>query len=584
MSGHSLLTLHVLQGPDRGKRFDLPAEEPQLIGRSSESLPISDRSVSRRHAELTPDNGTWYLRDLESANGTFVNGNKINGRVKLEPGDQIRCGSTLMTFALTNVDDRDNPVQVLDPDMFDVTVEKQMSASGDSIILASSGQRQDAASCGWDPMRAAIDHLRVIYDLTALTAAVTDRDELLNRIMDLIFAEFQPDRGFILLTGGPAAASGKTPPAARTPRPAAGAAAGPQLDPVVVRYKVKPRTLDEGRIPVSRTIIQHTLEKGEGILATNAMNDQRFRSGDSVRAYGIRSAVCVPMRVGPRTFGVIHIDSSIANFSFTEEQLRLLSAIGQHTGVALQAVEVIGTKLQQERLAAMGQTVASLSHSIRNILQGLRGGADAVELALHKGDLKMAHEGWPILSRNLDRIFALTQNMLAYAKPRDLEVEHSQIRPLIEEVAQLMQPQADRKRATLLLDLADDMPPIPLDPNALHQALMNLVMNAVEAVPTRTGSVTIRSRFDANRREAEIAVLDNGPGIESDRQSQVFEAFISTKGQRGTGLGLAVTRKIVEDHGGRLSLQSQPGRGACFVISLPTERPGLDLGDTRLPR
>jgi signal transduction histidine kinase len=551
VSGHSLLTLHVLQGPDRGKRFDLPAEEPQLIGRSSESLPISDRSVSRRHAELTPDNGAWYLRDLESANGTFVNGNRITDRVKLEPGDQIRCGSTLMTFALTNMDERDNPLQMLDAGMFDVTVERRIPASGDSMILAAP-----------DPMRAAIDHLRVIYDLTSLTAAVTDRDELLNRIMDLIFAELQPDRGFILLTSAPDAA----------------------LDPAVVRYKVKPRTVDEGRIPVSRTIIQHTLERGEGILATNAMNDQRFRSGDSVRAYGIRSAICVPMRVGPRTFGVIHIDSSIANFSFTDEQLRLLSAIGQHTGLALQAVEVIGSRLQQERLAAMGQTVASLSHSIKNILQALRGGADAVELALNKGDLKMAREGWPILARNLDRIFALTQNMLAYAKPRDLEIELVQLRPLIEEVAQLMQPQADRKRVALLLDLADDMPPIPLDPNAVHQALMNLVTNAVEAAPTKTGLVTIRAKFNASDREAEISVLDNGPGIESARQSQIFEAFISTKGQRGTGLGLAVTRKIAEDHGGRLSLQSQHGHGACFVMTLPTERPGMDLGDTKLPR
>ncbi|MCZ6735007.1 MAG: FHA domain-containing protein, partial [Planctomycetota bacterium] len=82
-----MLVLHVLQGPDRGMRFDLPADEPQLIGRSSESLPLTDSTVSRRHAELTPDDGKWFLRDLDSSNGTFVNGARITkDRVELSPG------------------------------------------------------------------------------------------------------------------------------------------------------------------------------------------------------------------------------------------------------------------------------------------------------------------------------------------------------------------------------------------------------------------------------------------------------------------------------------------------------------------
>src|SRR4029434_9296260 len=154
------------------------------------------------------------------------------------------------------------------------------------------GERDNEAA------RAAADHLRIIYTITALTASTIDRDELLKTVRDLVFLEFKPDRGFILLQDSP------------TARP----------QPAVVRYKTRPRTLDEGRIPVSRTIVQHTLEKGEGILSTNAMNDQRFRSGDSVQDYGIRSAICVPIRTAERTFGVIHIDSSLANFSFTPQQ------------------------------------------------------------------------------------------------------------------------------------------------------------------------------------------------------------------------------------------------------------------------
>ena len=451
-----MLSLHVIQGPDRGKTFTLPPNEPQLIGRSSEALPISDTTVSRRHAELTPDDGTWWLRDLDSANGTFLNGKPLEGPVRLSPGDQLRCGSTLFLFASPPDAERQTSVLMMEPDAFDLTVEgiSSSGANDESMILGAP-----------DPVRAAIDHLRVIYDLTALTTSTFDRADLLERVMDLIFAEFKPDRGFILLQAG------------RDARP----------EPVVVRYREKPRTLDEGRIPVSRTIIQHVLDRGEGMLSTNAMNDTRFQSGDSVRDYGIRSAICVPIQAGPRVYGVIHIDSSLANFTFTGEQLQLLNAIGQHAGLALGSIEQVASRMQTERLATMGRTVASLSHSIKNILQGLRGGADAVELALNRGDLDLAKQGWPILARNLDRILTLTMNMLAYSKPANLDVELTSLHGLIREVAELIQPQLQRRGAGLLFDLADDLPPIPLDQNAMHQVLMNLLTNALEAVEPKDG-------------------------------------------------------------------------------------------------
>jgi signal transduction histidine kinase len=549
-----VLVLHIVQGPQRGRKFELPAHEPQMIGRSSESLPIVDATVSRRHAELTPDDGKWYLRDLHSANGTFVNGRRIEARVQLAPGDQIRCGSTTLVFALTpdQAAASGNPtLAMMDADAFDVTVESKARASHEAATLAN---ENDEAS----------EHLRLIYALTALTSSVIDREELLNKVMDLVFNEFRPDRGFILLQDSPAA------------RP----------EPAVVRYRQRPRTLDEGRIPVSRTIVQHTLEKGEGILSTNAMNDQRFRSGDSVQDYGIRSAICVPIGTAERTFGVIHIDSSLANFTFTPQQLRLMTAVGQHTGLALQSAEALSQMMKTERLAAMGETVASLSHAVKNILQGLRGGADAVELALRKQDMKLAQEGWPILARNLDRIYALTLNMLTWAKPRAIEIEMVSLDKLVREVVDLIQPQTERKKAALQLELPTDMPAIPLDPAAMHQALMNVLTNAVEAIPAKGGVIRVRTGFDPDKHEARIVISDNGPGVPDAVRESIYEPFMTTKGQRGTGLGLAVTRKIVLQHGGRIDVSSAPElSGATFSIALPADRiPAMDLGDTRQPR
>src|SRR6185369_16448921 len=97
--------LTVIQGPDKGRTFSLTTELPQLIGRSSEALPIGDTTVSRRHAELTPDNKAWYIRDLSSQNGTWVNGVRISGRQLLKPGDQVRVGSTLFVFGSADDDD-----------------------------------------------------------------------------------------------------------------------------------------------------------------------------------------------------------------------------------------------------------------------------------------------------------------------------------------------------------------------------------------------------------------------------------------------------------------------------------------------
>jgi len=546
-----VLVLHVLQGPDRGKHFELPQNEPQMIGRSSESLPLTDTTVSRRHAELTPDGGKWFLRDLESANGTFINGELIHGRIELSPGDQVRCGDTLFLFNVSPEDERADIISLLDNDTIDTTIEGQQHVSGYPAPAAPSADgRQSAAA-----------HLKLIYEMTALAARCADPSELLNRVMDLVFRELNPERGFILLQRG----------------------AGDRPTPAVVRYASKPRMRDDGRIPVSRTIVEHTLAHRQGVLSTNAMSDKRFEAGDSVQAYGIRSAICVPMVHGERIYGVIHVDSSLSHFTFTEAQLRLMTAIGQHAGMALTTADLIHDRLRTERLAAVGETVASLSHSIKNILQGLRGGTDAVELALDRSSMEMAREAWPIVSRNIDRIYALTLNMLAYSKPRSLDIELRDVRPLIEEVVRLFESSLERKQVGVLVDVADDVPPVPMDEGVIHQVLTNLLSNALDAVPQGKGVVSVRAEFDAGDCEARIEVIDNGQGIPAERLESIFQPFSTTKGARGTGLGLAVSRKLVEEHGGRLEVCSSAGKGTTFSIILPTDRGDLDAADTRQP-
>lgn len=538
-----MLILTVLQGPDKGKRFELPDNEPQIIGRSSEALPLTDMTISRRHAELTPDEGKWFINDQKSANGTFVNGTPVERPTLLRSGDQIRTGSTLFLYGRESGkgEQSEHPVRVLRPDAMDAAVEKTMVSNDDSVIMAVP-----------EPSAQAAEQLSVIYKTMQLVGSNFDRKMLLQRVMDLVFEHFEADRGFILLRNETTG----------------------RMDPVVVRYRKKPRNSDEKRIMVSRTIIQHVLSKSEGVLSSNAMTDKRFAPADSVQAYGIRSAMCVPMKSHERTFGIVHLDSQIANYTYTEDQLRLLTAIGAQAGLALSNAELYQSGLQNARLAAVGETVANLSHSVKNILQGMRGGAEVVELGIRRKDMSILENGWDILSRNLDRIYELTMNMLAYSKQRKPEFQMVSVASLFRELAELMQPLCDRRGVALITEVEPDTPPIPADPSGLHQALVNLLNNALDAVEPDTGAITLRCDFDPVKHHVDIVVSDNGSGISADGLERIFQPFYSTKGQRGTGLGLAVTRKIVDEHGGRVEVESKPGRGTTFHIALSTEHAG----------
>ncbi|MEX0876707.1 MAG: ATP-binding protein [Phycisphaerales bacterium] len=547
-------TLTVIEGPDKGKGFQLPTDQPQLIGRSTEALPITDNTVSRRHAELTPDGDVWYLRDLESQNGTIVNGVAIRDRIRLEPGDEIRVGATIFLFGDPNQSRKRPSVLITDEDHdLETEIEERITTSSDSYIGADDAEEPESTV-------AAVDHLRVIYTLTALTARIMNNRELLEAVMDLVFNEFRPERGVIMVQG---------------------ASEDEPMVPGVIRYAAPARPDEDQTIHVSRTILS-AATMGDGILTTNAMTDPWFVSGDSVQQYQIRSAICSPILFGDHVFGAIYIDSSTQNHAFVKEQLELLNAIGQHTGLALANAEEHLKRVNSERMAAIGETVASLSHSIKNILQGLRGGADVVEIGLHKNDLAIAKNGWGILRRNLDRIAALTMNMLAFGRKLQLELELTHLNRIAEDCAQLLEKPCQEKNIALLVDADAEMPPIMVDPGLIHQALMNLLTNAIEAVPADTGAVTVRVAFNESRPDpakpgvmlrpaATITVIDNGPGVEQDKLAWIFEPFNTTKGLKGTGLGLAVTKRIVYEHKGRIRLESTPGKGASFKMILPAD-------------
>ena len=538
-----MLVLNVIQGPDKGLKITLPDNEPQLIGRSSEAIVLSDQTISRRHAELTPEgDGTWYIRDLQSSNGTFVNGVRVTDLRKLKPGDQVRTGNSLMIYGEEVPDPLASRLKLAPSSQIDASVEHMVDANEESMIMSSP-----------EPSQAAEFQLQIIYQLVGLIGSVTDERELLEKMMDVVFEYFDADRGFVLLTEGD---EGKGTPS-----------------PAVIRFREDKNKLPDPsrKATISRTIVRYVLRRGVAVLSSNAMTDARFAAGDSVQAYGIRSAICVPIKHKDKTYGVMQLDSKIANYTFTEDQLSLLAAIGVQTGLALDNARLLEKRMQEERLAATGSAVASLSHSIKNILQGMRGGSDVVELGIRKSSLDVISKGWDIVHRNQEKIFQLTLNMLQYSKQRKPELSLDHLLPMFKELAALVQSQYDAKGVALITDIEPDLPPVPVEVSGLHQAVLNLLQNALDACEPDTGIVTLACHYHEQDQTVRINVSDNGVGISAAMQRDLFQPFRSTKGYGGTGLGLVVTKKIVEEHGGEITVSSQPEQGTNFTISLPTE-------------
>jgi signal transduction histidine kinase len=274
---------------------------------------------------------------------------------------------------------------------------------------------------------------------------------------------------------------------------------------------------------------------------------------------------------GPdEVIGVLYIDSSVKNYTYSPDQLRLLTAIGLQAGMAVQNAKLYSAQLQAERMAAIGETVAALSHSIKNILQALRGGADVVEMGLRSTNFTQLSKGWRVVDRNLEKIYNLTMNLLAYSKDRRPQLEMVNPRQVINDCVELIAPMANERGAMVVADVDDATPAVPLDPDGIHQALVNLVSNAIDAVEPGKGLIRVVCRYEPEAKVTVLEVIDNGAGISPSMRNHLFELFHSTKGNRGTGIGLAVTRKIVEEHEGAISVRSEPGEGTTFTIRIPT--------------
>ncbi|MFO7892680.1 MAG: ATP-binding protein [Longimicrobiales bacterium] len=229
-------------------------------------------------------------------------------------------------------------------------------------------------------------------------------------------------------------------------------------------------------------------------------------------------------------------------------------------------------KREAERLAAVGETVAGIAHGIKNVLMGLEGGMYAVNTGIESGDDERIARGWTTLEENVRRISEFVKEFLDFAKGRETEKVITDPNKPAREVADLFREKAAQAGIRLEAELEAEHP-APLDEEGIHTCLANLVSNAIDAClvadqDDREFVVTLTSHDEDGSTIYEVA--DNGRGMDYEISRKVFSKFFTTKGSdRGTGLGLLTTKRIVHQHGGQIDFTTEEGEGSVFRISLP---------------
>jgi two-component system NtrC family sensor kinase len=241
--------------------------------------------------------------------------------------------------------------------------------------------------------------------------------------------------------------------------------------------------------------------------------------------------------------------------------------------------------LREQRLAAIGKVSAQITHEIRNPLSsiGLNAELLADELqGAHFDDPANRKETLALLSsmaHEIDRLTEISEQYLAFARqPRPVGTRVD-LNELTGDLVDFLRPELLQAGVRVALDLDAELPPVAGDEGQLRQALLNLVRNAKEAMAPAGGELTVRTRAlpaaEGAPERACLVVRDHGPGISPSALDHLFEPFFSTKA-KGTGLGLALTQQIINDHGGTLEVRNETDGGACFTLTLPADRPAAD--------
>ena len=347
---------------------------------------------------------------------------------------------------------------------------------------------------------------------------------------------------------------------------------------------------------VGEGIAGRVVQMGEPVLVEDIEKDPRFAKTNDPK-YGGGSFLCVPLRVGDRIVGVVNLAKKegapgVSSQAFTPTDLQFLNALMTYTAYAVdnarlfeeardaaqrleQVVEDQKLRLtlaqqqmvQAAKLSALGELVAGVAHELNNPLTVIMGTADMIEAAAPGPVQQHVH----LMREAINAAQHVVRGLLTFGRQMPLEKARVNMAELTDKVLALTFGELHVAEVKIRKDIAPGLPPVWADANQLQQVLVNLITNAKQAMAEVEGERRLTLAVHrAGSDRLRIQVEDTGQGIPADAISTVFDPFVTTK-RDGTGLGLSISYGIIREHGGTLTVDSTPGRGATFTIELPIE-------------
>ena len=535
-----LMKLRIIKGQqDAGREFDLSRPGEFIVGRGAAcAVCLNDTEASRTHARIILAGARTSLEDLNSKNGTYLNGHTVL-MTPLANGDEILVGGTLLAVSGLAQAGTSATARVED--------------SSERILVSIAHREADLVtgktiSVSYEDLEHENRILREVCRISQLVASKTERQTILQTILDEMRSLLAADDVSLLTP-----AEGD--PDNWTVQACSGAAQ------------------QDGTLRISRTIIRQAKEEGQAILTTDPLSDSRFDPSMSIVAQGVSSAMCAPVGLSGNRGGVLFLDRRNRKDAFTQMDLRLAASAANILGVFLEKEAWEAESLSKARLAAVGEVMASLAHYIKNVITGFRLTLATLRTAIAQQRLDKAEQYLNMLGDQERRMSELMLNMLGFVKDRAPSRLPVKVEDLVRGVIEPMRPKLDEMgiRFELVCDTKAEI--LFADEMSIHRILLNFLLNTLDAFETCRTAHEKQIRLSVeplgSGPGAVLRFRDTAGGISPDKLGKIFAAFYSTKGSRGTGLGLAVVQKLVREHGGEVSVESREHEWTEFRFTIP---------------
>ncbi|MCM8822820.1 MAG: GAF domain-containing sensor histidine kinase [Candidatus Omnitrophica bacterium] len=303
------------------------------------------------------------------------------------------------------------------------------------------------------------------------------------------------------------------------------------------------------------------------ILNGPVKKDRRFKSQSGT---SISSSIIVPLIFENSVCGIFSISrTSPDKPEFTEEDLVIFRFLGDLVVISLRLLVAREEKIHSEQLAAIGLATAEMVHSIKNLLVGIFGATDLIDILIQQGDYKSVKENWPLLADNIKNISTVINDILSYSRTTSVSKENIDLKEIFEQIFAVVRPRCNLSGIDFVINCGDERIVVWGNRDSLYNAFMNIIDNAIRAMPD---GGELKISFEPEDGIVKIKISDTGIGIPQENLEKIFEPFFTTDKKKGTGIGLALTKRIVESHSGKINVESKPGSGTSFTIELPVAR------------